>query len=65
VGFAHTFRPLSVEEMQFVLAHHWAALGLTLDGTDFADSEAIAAIVRITGATSAYCTTSLPRSGVS
>ena len=49
VGFAHTFRPLSPEEMQFVLAHHWTALGLTLDGTDFTDSEAIAAIVRITG----------------
>src|SRR5215468_8849290 len=49
MGFAHTFRPLSPEEMQFVLAHHWTALGLTLDGTDFTDSEAIAAIVRITG----------------
>jgi hypothetical protein len=49
VGFAHAFRPLSPEEMQCVLVHHWAALGLTLDGTDFTDSEAIAAIVRITG----------------
>jgi len=49
VGFAHTFRPLSPEEMQFVLAHHWTTLGLTLNGTDFTDSEAIAAIVRITG----------------
>jgi DNA transposition AAA+ family ATPase len=49
VGFAHTFRPLSPEEMQFVLAHHWTALGLTLDSRDFTDSEAIAAIIRITG----------------
>jgi DNA transposition AAA+ family ATPase len=49
VGFAHTFRPLSPEEMQFVLAHHWTVLGLTLDGTDFTDSEAMAAIIRITG----------------
>ena len=49
VGFAHTFRPLGPEEMQFVLAHHWTALRLTLDGTDFTDSEAIAAIIRITG----------------
>src|SRR5215831_8033797 len=49
VGFAHTFRPLSSEEMQFVLAHHWTALGLTLEDTDFTDSEAITAIVRITG----------------
>jgi hypothetical protein len=49
VGFAHTFRSLSPEEMQFVLAHHWTVLGLTLDGTDFTDSEAMAAIIRITG----------------
>jgi DNA transposition AAA+ family ATPase len=49
VGFAHTFRPLSPEEMQFVLTHHWTALGLTLDSTDFTDNEAIAAIIRITG----------------
>ncbi len=49
VGFAHAFRPLSAEEMHFILTHHWERLGLTLERTDFADSEAVAAVVRITG----------------
>ena len=49
VGFAHEFRALSPKEMQFILEHHWEWLGLQLDCTDFSDSEAVAAIVRITG----------------
>jgi DNA transposition AAA+ family ATPase len=49
VGFAHAFRPLSVEEMTFLLAHQWASWGLTFDAKDFTDTEAMAAIVRITG----------------
>lgn len=49
VGFAHAFRPLSTEEMAFLLEHHWAVWGLTLDPKDFTDTEAVAAIVRITG----------------
>lgn len=49
VGFAHAFRALSAEEMQFILAHHWERMGLTLERTDFSDSEAVAAVVRITG----------------
>ena len=49
VGFAHAFRALSVEEMQFILAHHWERLGLTLERSDFSDSEAVAAVIRITG----------------
>jgi DNA transposition AAA+ family ATPase len=49
VGFAHAFRALSAEEMQFILAHHWERLGLTLECTDFSDSEAAAAVIRITG----------------
>ena len=48
VGFAHTFRPLGPEAMRCVLTHHGTALELTLDGTDFTESEAIAAIIRIT-----------------
>lgn len=28
VGFVHQFRALSTEEMQFILAHKWAQLGL-------------------------------------
>lgn len=48
VGFAHTFRPLSNDEMQFILEYHWKKLGATLDMTEFTDQEAVAAIIRIT-----------------
>lgn len=47
VGFAHAFRPLSVEEMKFVLARRPEALGHGAE--DFADVEATATIARITG----------------
>jgi DNA transposition AAA+ family ATPase len=49
VGFAHHYRPLHGDELSFVLTHHWRQLGLTLDNADFTDSQAIAAIARITG----------------
>jgi DNA transposition AAA+ family ATPase len=49
VGFAHEFRALSPEEMQFILEHHWERFGLRLEHTDFSASEAVAAIGRITG----------------
>jgi DNA transposition AAA+ family ATPase len=48
VGFVHHFRPLSPEEMQFILQHKWQQLGLTLAPDDFTDAEAVAAIARIT-----------------
>jgi hypothetical protein len=44
VGFAHAFRPLSQEEMYFILHHHWAALGRELEPTQFTDQEAVAAM---------------------
>jgi len=46
IGFVHEYRPLSAGELAFVL--HWAALGLTLSADDFTDTEAIAAVHRIT-----------------
>src|SRR5215213_6873056 len=49
VGFVHHFKPLNAEEMAFVLKHKWQQLGLTLDLSDFTDTEAMAAIIRITG----------------
>ena len=49
VGFVHHFRPLSAEEMRFILANKWQELGLTLKAEDFTDVEAIAAMIRITG----------------
>ena len=48
VGFAHHYRPLQGDELTFVLTRHWRQLGLALDEADFTDSQAIAAIARIT-----------------
>jgi len=49
IGFAHEFRVLGTEEMQFILEHHWQRCGLRLKPMDFTDHEAMASIVRITG----------------
>ncbi|GAC1557467.1 MAG: AAA family ATPase [Herpetosiphon sp.] len=49
VGFAHVYRPLQDEELSFVLTRRWRQLGLDLDDADFTDTQAVAAIVRITG----------------
>lgn len=49
VGFVHGFRPLSPAEMHFILTAKWAELGWTLRVDDFTDTEAEAAIIRITG----------------
>jgi DNA transposition AAA+ family ATPase len=48
IGFAHQYRPLSAEELRFVLTHHWRTLGLELAAEDFTDTEAIATVARIT-----------------
>jgi DNA transposition AAA+ family ATPase len=49
VGFVHKFKPLSADEMRFILHYKWEQLGLRLDYSDFTDTEALAAIIRITG----------------
>lgn len=48
IGFAHQYRPLSTDELVFVLQHHYQRLGLTLTADDFTDNEAIATVARIT-----------------
>lgn len=48
VGFSHTFRPLSQEEMRFILQHHWQRLGRKLYPDQFTDHEALSAICRMT-----------------
>ena len=48
VGFAHRYEPLGADELRFVLTHHWQRLGLTLSAEDFTDTEAVAAVARIT-----------------
>jgi DNA transposition AAA+ family ATPase len=49
VGFVHGYRALSPAEMHFILTQKWAELGWTLRIDDFTDTEAEAAIIRITG----------------
>ncbi len=48
VGFAHQFRVLSEEETRWLLQQRWSHLGMNLRVDDFTDTEALAAIVRIT-----------------
>lgn len=48
VGFVHEYKPLSTAEVQFILENKWQELGFKLDGTDFTDSEALSAVVRMT-----------------
>lgn len=45
----HQFRPLSAEEVTFILTRQWEQLGLRLSPEDFTDQEALAAVIRITG----------------
>lgn len=49
VGFAHHYRPLTGDELTFVLTRHWRSLGVDLDDADFTDTQAVASIARITG----------------
>jgi DNA transposition AAA+ family ATPase len=49
VGFVHQFRPLSADELRFILEQKWQELGLMVDVTEFDDVEAMTAIIRITG----------------
>ena len=44
-----TSRPLSQEEMKFILTYYWDELDLVLEDKEFTDQEAIAAIIRIIG----------------
>ena len=48
VGFAHQYRALGQDELNFVVERHWKRLGKTLDLDDFTDAQAVAAIARVT-----------------
>ncbi len=48
LGFAHEYRTLGHDELQFVLTRQWKKLGKTLDLDDFTDAQAFAAVERIT-----------------
>jgi DNA transposition AAA+ family ATPase len=49
VGFVHQFRPLSADELRFLLERQWQALGVSVDLSRFDDVEAMTAVIRITG----------------
>ncbi len=49
VGFVHRFHALSAEETREVITRRAGLLGVELGPTAFADGEAVAAIIRITG----------------
>ena len=49
VGFVHQFRPLSADELRFLLGQKWQELGVGLDLSTFDDVEAMTAVIRITG----------------
>ncbi|HEV2460152.1 MAG TPA: hypothetical protein VGS80_17490 [Ktedonobacterales bacterium] len=49
MGFVHHFRPLSAEELRFILEQKRHELGLAIDLTAFDDVEAMSTILRITG----------------
>jgi len=49
VGFVHQFRVLIEAEIKWLLQERWSHLGMHIRVDDFTDTEALAAIVRITG----------------
>lgn len=48
VGFSHAYKPLSQDEIHFILENHCRMLGVELCESSFSDHEAIAAVTRIT-----------------
>lgn len=48
IGFAHSYKPLSKDEILFIIKNHLQLLDSTIDSTNFSDQEAIAAFTRIT-----------------
>ena len=49
VGFVHEFRPLSTEDVRQLLHQKWSPPEVSLPADGWADEEALAAIIRITG----------------
>lgn len=48
IGFAHEFKALNKDEMEYIFKKHWQALGLEMDVDQFCDFEAMKTIARIT-----------------
>ena len=48
VGFVHQFKNLGKNEVEFIIAKHFSKLGVGINGDDFSDQEAVAAVIRMT-----------------
>ena len=48
IGFAHEFKALNKDEMEYIFKKHWQQLGLEMDVEQFCDFEAMKTIARIT-----------------
>jgi Holliday junction resolvasome RuvABC ATP-dependent DNA helicase subunit len=48
VGFVHEFKPLSQEEMLFIISNYLTTLDIKIDPQDFTDQETITAVVQVT-----------------
>lgn len=48
IGFAHAFKPLSHDEVAFIIQHHCQTLDIEVNLIDFMDHEAIATVTRVT-----------------
>lgn len=48
IGFTHVFKPLTQEEIVFIIQKHCRKLDISINKDDFTDNEAIAAVSRIT-----------------
>ncbi len=48
IGFAHAYKPLSKEEITFIVQHHLQSQHITVDIENLSDQEAIATFTRIT-----------------
>jgi DNA transposition AAA+ family ATPase len=48
VGFVHEFKPLSKDEMLFIMSNYLTKFGINIDPKDFTDHETIAAIMQAT-----------------
>jgi hypothetical protein len=65
IGFVHEYRPLSADELTFVLQRHWSTLGLTLSVDDFTTPRPLPRWRGSPAGTSGSSTASSPRSPAS
>lgn len=48
IGFVHEFRPLSQDELTFIMQNYLEKIGITLNREDFTDNETMTAVIQTT-----------------